>query len=85
MPHKTKVKVSKWVDTPDMNRYERFVNDWHYFLEEVQERLALETDEEIRKINLFLLKLFYVRPYADGDFYAQFEERLTAAREVLED
>lgn len=90
MPNKTKVKVSKWVDTPDLNRYEQFVNDWHYFLEHVQERVAQETDEEIRKINLLLLKLFYIKPYDnigpydERDFYRQFGERLAMAREVLD-
>lgn len=90
MPNKTKVKVSKWVDTPDLNRYEQFVNDWHYFLEHVQERVAQEADEEIRKINLLLLKLFYIKPYDnigpydERDFYRQFGERLAMAREVLD-
>ncbi len=84
MPNKTKVKVGKWVDTPNLDRYERFVNDWHYFLEDVQERLALETDEGVRKVNLLLLELFYVRPYENGDFYGQFEERLAFAKETLD-
>ena len=104
MPNKTKVKVSKWIDTPELDRYERFVNDWHYFLEDVQKRLEAEqpcapirqpaedgsadgaeqpTDEEARKINLLLLKLFFARPYEEGDFYAQFEERLAFAKEAL--
>ena len=142
MPNKTKVKVGKWVDTPDLERYERFVNDWHYFLEDVQQRLAPEltstpeeagmpeqtdkpgplpagpgadendrwehmepgntrhgatsgagnggrecaepeADEEAGKINLLLLKLFFVRPYEERDFYGQFEARLAAAKEAL--
>ncbi len=83
--HKTKVKVEKWIDTPNVSRYEKFVNDWHYFLEDVQERLEQEADDVVKNANLFLLKLFYIRPYDGGaDFYAQFEERLTQAREVLE-
>lgn len=84
IPNKTKVKVSKWIDTPDLNRYERFVNEWHYFLEDVQKRLEREADEEIRKINLFLLKLFYIRPYGGDHFYEQFEERLMTACEALD-
>lgn len=83
MPNRTKVKVRKWVDTPELDRYERFVNDWHDFLEEVQGRLSQETEEELRKINLLLLKLFYVRPYEKEDFYGQFEARLAAAREAF--
>lgn len=84
-PCKTKVKVAKWLDTPGLDRYEWFVADWHWFLEDVQKRLEGETDEGMKNINLFILKLFYIRPY-DGtrDFYSQFEERMTQAREVLE-
>ena len=29
---KTKVKLKKWLDTPDLARYEKFVNDWHHHL-----------------------------------------------------
>lgn len=66
-PGKTKIKVEKWMDTPNLSRYERFVNDWHYFLEDVQERLKREQDEAgVKNINLFILKLFYLRAYTSG-------------------
>ena len=84
-PNKTKVKVEKWMDTPNLSLYEAFINDWHYFLEDVQERLAQESDEGIKNINLFLLKLFYIRPYEEKiDFYPQFKERMANAKEVLD-
>ena len=84
-PNKTKVKIEKWMDTPELRRYEQFVCDWHYFLEDVQERLAGESDETtVKNANLFLLKLFYIKPYGDSDFYGQFEERLAQAKEVLD-
>lgn len=85
-PNKTKVKVEKWVDTPDLKRYEQFVCDWHYFLEDVQKRLETEQDENtVKNANLFLLKLFYIKPYdKEMDFYSQFAERLVQAKEVLD-
>lgn len=84
-PNKTKVKVEKWMDTPQLARYEQFVCDWHYFLEAVEMRIAEETDDSaVKNINLFLLKLFYIMPYQNTDFYAQFEARLAQAKEVLE-
>lgn len=86
MPNKTKVKVEKWVDTPDLRRYEKFICDWHYFLEDVEQRISREQDDEtVKNINLFILKLFYIMPYSgDADFYAQFEQRFTQAKEVLD-
>lgn len=38
--NRTKVKVRKWLDTPDFNRYETYIADWHYFLLDLQEMLA---------------------------------------------
>ena len=74
------------MDTPNLRRYEQFICDWHYLLEDVEERIAQEEDETvIRNINLFLLKLFYMKPYgAEQDFYPQFEERLAQAKDVLD-
>lgn len=83
-PNKTKVKVEKWVDTPNLARYEQFVCEWHYFLEDMEKRIAEETDDTtIKNINLFLLKLFYIMPYQKEDFYGQFAARLAQAKEVL--
>ena len=36
---RSKIKVKKWIDTPDLCQYEKFVADWHYFLLDVQEVL----------------------------------------------
>lgn len=33
--NRSKVKVRKWIDTPDVKEYEKFVNDWHYFLKDL--------------------------------------------------
>ena len=33
-----KVRVRKWIDTPDFDRYEKFVCDWHYYLKDLEER-----------------------------------------------
>lgn len=77
----SKVKVKKWIDTPDLKRYEAFVTDWHYFLEELQERVINAVEETLpREINLSLLKIFYMEPYTEEAFYTQFYDRLTAAK-----
>lgn len=39
---KTKVKVQKWIDTPDLKHNEAFIVDWHYFLKDLSERLDAE-------------------------------------------
>lgn len=84
-PNKTKVKIEKWLDVPDLPRYERFICDWHYFLEELEARISRTADDtDIKNINLFVLKLFYMRPYTgDRSFYEQFYERMKFAEETL--
>ena len=80
-PNKTKVKVSRWVDTPDLAQYEQFVKDWHYFLEDVQTQLSEASGEDAKTVSLLLLKLFYVLPYDKNEsFYLQFAKRLARAR-----
>lgn len=83
--NRSKIKVKKWIDTPDVRNYERFVNDWHYFLKDVQEVLYDSEDTQlIRNLNLYVVSRFYVKPYeADRDFYQQFYERLEEGRALL--
>ena len=78
---RTKIRVRKWVDTPDLGQYESFVAQWHYFLLELQERPGMPEDvEQSRRISMELLTEFYLREYDEGiDFYEQFAQRLKAA------
>ncbi len=79
--NRTKVKVKRWIDTPDVGRYEQFVADWHYFLKDLQKIAAGAADEEKTEISMMVLKVFYLLPYEkDRDFYQQFAERLTAKK-----
>ena len=83
--NKTKIKVKKWIDTPDLKSNERFVIDWHYFLEDLQNVVKATQDEIlIKSVNMHLLKEFYMKPYDTNlDFYLQFNERLSQAKEYL--
>lgn len=82
---RSKVKVSKWIDTTDLTRNQEFVNTWHYLLNQVEELVQGSADEAFQKnMNMFLLNTFYLTPYhTEGDFYEQFEERLRRFREVV--
>lgn len=76
--NRTKVKVSKWIDTPDQEKYHGFLCRWHGLLNTLEEAVAgREDSEEAKRLNLALLQTFYMNPYeAEGDFYQQFEERV---------
>ncbi|MDE6700183.1 MAG: YkgJ family cysteine cluster protein [Acetatifactor sp.] len=74
---RSKIKVSKWIDTPMQKRNRAFVTDWHYLLNDVEERLR-QTEDDIfkKKLNMLLLQTFFLTPYdGERDFYEQYEER----------
>ena len=76
--NRSKVKVSKWLDTPELKKNQKYLIDWHAFRKKI-EGILLEMEDENQKktISMFLLNTFFVNPY-DGkmDFYEQFYERM---------
>lgn len=83
--NRSKIKVKKWIDTPNLKQYEQYILKWHYFLEAVQEKINHAGGAEQREISLFILKSFYFTPYTEaGDFYISFEERLIQAKNQLQ-
>jgi len=69
----TKVKVKKWIDTPELKEHEAYVLLWHKIVRKMGQK-ALEASEEERKsIVMSLLNEFYMTPF--GDFYPEFIER----------
>ena len=83
--NRTKVKVKKWIDTPDLKSYEAFVSQWHYFLLDIQEKFLKIEEEKIKSVNMFLIQSFYLEPYnKEEDFYSQFTKRLEKVKKTLE-
>ncbi len=84
-PNKTKVKVKKWLEIPELGKYEAYIRRWHFFLKGVQEIVKnTENDGIIKSLNMYLLNQFYVEIYdVTAEFYPQFEQRLEAAKEIV--
>ena len=86
--NRTKVRVRKWLDTPDFAVYEQFISDWHYMTKELGERirsLGAEGQEKSKKICLYVLNRFYMEPYGETKgFYEEFYRRLEQAKKDLE-
>ena len=75
--NRSKVKVSKWIDTPELKRNEQFKLQWHDLLSAMTDRVAGEDEGKQREENLLLLRLFYLLPdEGTTDFYSQFTERM---------
>lgn len=79
--NRTKVKVRKWIDTPDFRAYEKFVADWHYFLKDLGDGMKAGGSQEcVKAVNMYVLNRFYAAAYGtDEDFYPQFYGRLKEA------
>lgn len=77
-PHKTKVKVEKWLGIPELRRYEEYIRSWHADVVSCRERIAEDAGRTdlAKRLNVERLNRYYVTPY-DGSrsFYEQFEER----------
>lgn len=83
-PNRTKVKVKKWIDTPEPSKNAEFINQWHYFLKKVSSVLPTMPEEQVKQINMYILNTFFVTLYeVRRDFYEQFNERLKAAEIFL--
>lgn len=91
----TKIKVKKWLDTPDLAQYNRYVVLWHRYLKRIEAAAAqimaaknAQTEElaatQIKTICLYTLKTFFRTAYdASQPFYEQFEQRLDMAYAAL--
>ena len=79
--NRSKVKVKKWIDTPDAKNYDKYIAKWHYFLKDLQ-KIAREDEEgtAAKTISMYVLKAFYLTGFAaEQDFFEQFYSRLAAA------
>lgn len=82
--NRSKVKVKKWLDTPDLKRNQKFLQDWHDLKKKLVEEALKEADEQVMKnLSLFVLRHFYRNPYRTEDFYTEFAARLQQAKEAL--
>lgn len=82
--NRTKVKVKKWIDTPDLKQNDEFILLWHDFVAEMQERMMKAGDEALfKKVNMFLLQSFFIEAYQSEDFYGQFKARMDKVKTVI--
>lgn len=83
--NKTKVKVKKWIDMPNLKEYEAYINTWHYFQKELQHEIQEKAqDSYMKQVSMYVLQKFYLQPFLGTiDFYSQFYQRIQQAKEEL--
>ena len=82
-PNRYKVRLQKWLDTPDLKRYHAFINQWHDLIRPLGENVELLTGESQKQVREYILRLFYEAAWTAEDFYPQFESRLRLAQQAL--
>ncbi len=83
--NRSKIKVSKWLDTAELKKNQQYLIDWHGFRKQMEEIIADTPDENtVKTITMFLLNTFYGNPYnLETDFYQQFYERMNKIKSAL--
>ncbi|MCR5836728.1 MAG: YkgJ family cysteine cluster protein [Lachnospiraceae bacterium] len=80
--NKGKIKVKKWIGYPDINGYEAYIRCWHEFMIDLQDNLADLSEDNVRVLNLLVVKTFYQTPYGD-EFFEKFYDRMKKIKEML--
>lgn len=85
---RTKIKVSRWLDTDELPLNQKFIGEWHYFLEDLAAALKSTGQETVRNIQLYLLHTFYRTEYTatnEAAFYSEFSIRLEKAKTLYQE
>ena len=78
---RSKVKIKKWLDTPDLKKYETYIARWHGLLIQLQEYIAAHP-ESAKAVSMDVLKRFYLTPYQTEEFYSEFFQRMDEAKKA---
>lgn len=83
--NRTKVKVKKWIDVPELAKHEQYIADWHYFLKDLQEIIQTRQNENLTNdLRMYVLNVFFVTEYDDlRGFYEQFYGRMGEAKKLI--
>ena len=81
--NKSKVKVSKWLDTPQIKTYEKFLVNWHNLVKQLRAVLEEQDEQMAQQLSTVFLQMFYLKPYEQENFYDEFYERFERFNIVL--
>ena len=80
---RSKIKVRKWLDIPDLKKYETYIFEWHSVLKLCERESEGLDGDSLKILQMFLLRTFYQMPWSGDDFYKEFYARLAQVKEKL--
>lgn len=82
-----KIKIKKWLGIPNLKAYENYIMEWHAFLNQCENALETLSEENVRILEMYVLRRFYETAYMAADengFYEEFSSRLGEVREKFD-
>ena len=79
-----KIKIKKWLGIPNLKAYENYILEWHGFLNQCEDALETLSEENVRILELYVLRRFYETVYMAADengFYEEFSARMEEVKE----
>ena len=79
-----KIKIKKWLGIPNLKAYENYIMEWHAFLNQCENALETLSEENVRILEMYVLRRFYETASMAADengFYEEFSSRLGEVRE----
>lgn len=79
-----KIKIKKWLGIPNLKAYENYIMEWHAFLNQCENALETLSEENVRILEMYVLRRFFETAYMAADengFYEEFSSRLGEVRE----
>ena len=65
-------------------RYNAYIIKWHRYLKKLQKTLPGLTQEQIRTLNMYNLKTFYIKPYkSEETFFDEVAERIESSETMF--
>ena len=78
-----KVKIKKWLGIPNLKAYERYIMEWHDFLNKCGNAMEVLDDDNQRILALYVLRGFYETSYKAADENAFYEEHCARLKKFV--
>lgn len=75
---RSKVKVKKWLDMQDVIKHEKYINEWHNFLLNLENKIENGDEVMSKEISMYVLNNFFVSDFGEN-FYDKFTEKIKNA------
>ncbi len=81
---RTKVRISKWLGTPELARYEAYIRRWHALYRRAVQLAENASDQMRKMISMEILKTLYRYPWdVTESFYPQYEDQEALVKQKI--